>query len=121
MAQIRRQRPTPRHIAIRANTVIPVVRHYDTTGLLLVLHGFMIPYRQLHFTLQKSYNSAMNLIGSEPTGIYSDTEIIAALKEGHIVCDPAPARINGSSIDVTLGYYFYEAGGQGGSLFNPFR
>lgn len=65
----------------------------------------------------------MNLIGSEspqPTGIYSDTEIIAALKEGHIVCDPAPARINGSSIDVTLGYYFYEAGGQGGNLFNPF-
>ena len=44
---------------------------------------------------------------SSPTGIYSDREIAAALAGGHIVCDPAPARINGSSVDVTLGYYFY--------------
>ena len=58
---------------------------------------------------------------SSPTGIYSDREITAALANGHIVCDPVPARINGSSIDVTLGYYFYRAGGQGaGKLFNPF-
>lgn len=55
-------------------------------------------------------------------GIYSDTEIRAGLKEGHIVCDPAPQIINGSSIDVTLGYYFYLAGGQDSEdrLFNPF-
>lgn len=55
-------------------------------------------------------------------GVYSDTEIIAGLKAGHIICDPAPARINGSSIDVTLGYYFYHAGGNELSdrLFNPF-
>lgn len=58
---------------------------------------------------------------SPPTGIYSDKEIAAALASGHIVCDPTPARINGSSVDVTLGYYFYKAGGQGnGKLFNPF-
>lgn len=58
---------------------------------------------------------------SSPTGIYSDREITAALANGHIVCDPVPARINGSSVDVTLGYYFYRAGGQGeGGLFNPF-
>lgn len=58
---------------------------------------------------------------SSPTGIYSDREIAAALADGHIVCDPAPARINGSSVDVTLGYYFYRAGGQGKErLFNPF-
>lgn len=44
----------------------------------------------------------------QPTGVYSDTEIIAGLEQGHIVCDPAPAQINGSSIDVTLGYYFTE-------------
>ena len=55
-----------------------------------------------------------------PTGIYSDTEIAAALASGHIVRDPAPSRINGSSIDVTLGYYFYKAGGQRSGLFNPF-
>ena len=56
-------------------------------------------------------------------GIYSDIEIQRALADGHIVCDPAPARINGSSIDVTLGYYFYHAGGNDGDndrLFNPF-
>ena len=55
-------------------------------------------------------------------GIYSDTEIKQALAEGHIVCDPAPQVINGSSIDVTLGYYFYHAGGNDGSenIFNPF-
>ena len=58
---------------------------------------------------------------SQPTGIYSDREIAAALAGGHIVCDPAPARINGSSVDVTLGYYFYRAGAQGKErLFNPF-
>ena len=57
-----------------------------------------------------------------PVGIYSDVDIAAALKDGHIICDPAPARINGSSVDVTLGYYFYHAGGneKDDALFNPF-
>ena len=50
---------------------------------------------------------------SSPTGIYSDREIAAALADGHIVCDPAPARINGSSVDVTLGYYFIELADRG--------
>lgn len=54
--------------------------------------------------------------------VYSDTQITAGIADGHIVCDPAPARINGSSIDVTLGYYFYHAGGNEDDdhLFNPF-
>ena len=55
-------------------------------------------------------------------GVLSDIEIKAGLKIGHIICDPAPVRINGSSIDVSLGYYFYHAkGSEGGDrLFNPF-
>lgn len=55
-------------------------------------------------------------------GVFSDTEITRALEIGHIICDPAPARINGSSIDVSIGYYFYHAkGSEGGDrLFNPF-
>lgn len=63
-----------------------------------------------------------NGIMQAPVGIYSDTEIVAALSDGHIICDPAPARVNGSSVDVTLGYYFYHAGGNedGDALFNPF-
>ncbi|NLA42539.1 deoxycytidine triphosphate deaminase [Candidatus Saccharibacteria bacterium] len=58
---------------------------------------------------------------SSPNGVYSDTEITAALESGHIVCDPPPAKINGSSIDVTLGHYFYHAGnGRESGIFNPF-
>ena len=55
-------------------------------------------------------------------GILSDLEIKAALEAGHVICDPAPTRVNGSSIDVTLGYYFYHAGGNetDDRLFNPF-
>lgn len=58
-----------------------------------------------------------------PTGgIFSDLEIKQALRIGHIICDPAPVKVNGSSIDVSLGYYFYHAkGSEGGDrLFNPF-
>lgn len=55
-------------------------------------------------------------------GILSDLEIKKGLELGHIICDPAPRVINGSSIDVTLGYNFYHAGGNedGDTLFNPF-
>lgn len=59
-------------------------------------------------------------------GTFSDKELRVALELGHIVCDPAPspnggARINGSSIDVTIGHYFYTAGKHNGSgIFNPF-
>ncbi|HBO64711.1 TPA: hypothetical protein DD425_01995 [Candidatus Saccharibacteria bacterium] len=59
-------------------------------------------------------------------GIYSDRELKVGLETGHIICDPAPtpeagARINGSSIDVTLGKYFYTAGEEGDmGLFNPY-
>lgn len=60
------------------------------------------------------------------TGTFSDKELRVALELGHIVCDPAPdpnhgARINGSSIDVTVGHQFYTAGKHGGGgIFNPF-
>ena len=59
-------------------------------------------------------------------GTFSDRELKVAIELGHIVCDPAPnpthgARINGSSIDVTIGRYFYSAGKDGASgIFNPF-
>ena len=55
-------------------------------------------------------------------GVFSDREMKVALEIGHIVCDPYASVINGSSIDVTLGHYFYHAGSpeQAGGLFNPF-
>lgn len=56
-----------------------------------------------------------------PTGVLSDLEIKHGLEIGHIICDPEPVKINGSSVDVTLGHYFYKASGpNGGGLFNPF-
>lgn len=55
-------------------------------------------------------------------GTFSDRELKVALELGHIVCDPSPRKINGSSIDVTLGHYFYHAGTarKVGGIFNPF-
>ena len=59
-------------------------------------------------------------------GTFSDRELKIALELGHIVCDPLPsdtggARINGSSIDVTMGHYFYTAGKHNGKgIYNPF-
>lgn len=60
-------------------------------------------------------------------GVLSDREIRVAHKIGHIVCDPLPdgdggAQINGASIDVTLGYYFYHAGHEdnNGGIFSPY-
>src|ERR1043165_3888861 len=45
---------------------------------------------------------------SHPTGVYSNTEIHAAIAAGHIVLHPfLPDHINGSSVDVSLGEYFY--------------
>ncbi|HUO61849.1 MAG TPA: deoxycytidine triphosphate deaminase [Candidatus Bathyarchaeia archaeon] len=55
-------------------------------------------------------------------GTFSDQELRVALELGHIVCDPEPRKINGSSIDVTLGHYFYHAGTARkiDGIFNPF-
>lgn len=55
-------------------------------------------------------------------GVYSNTEIRAALGEGHIVIYPfVEENLAGSSVDVTLGHYYYrtERSREGG-LYNPF-
>ena len=55
-------------------------------------------------------------------GVYSNTEIIDAVKSGHIVFHPYnEAHINGSSVDVTLGEWFYRTDRQSLSdFYNPF-
>ena len=55
-------------------------------------------------------------------GVFSDKELRVALELGHIICEPEPARINSSSIDVRLGENFYLAGDARnvGAIFNPF-
>ncbi|MES2971442.1 MAG: deoxycytidine triphosphate deaminase [Patescibacteria group bacterium] len=55
-------------------------------------------------------------------GVYSNIQIKAAIKAGHIVYHPyVEEHIAGSSIDVTLGEWFYrtERPSQGG-FYNPF-
>ena len=55
-------------------------------------------------------------------GIYSDRELQVAMELGHIVCEPKPEKVNGSSIDVHLGENFYLAGDARNisAIFNPF-
>ncbi len=54
-------------------------------------------------------------------GVYSDTEIVAAIRRGHIICHPlVPANINGSSLDVTLGGEgFWVANANKSPFYNP--
>lgn len=56
-------------------------------------------------------------------GVYSDTEIINAIAEGHIIQYPsAPDLINASSVDVRLGHYFFrtDISGNSSRLYNPY-
>ena len=56
------------------------------------------------------------------TGVYSDQEILAAIESGHIVCHPLiKENITGSSVDVTLGEYYYRTEYDiTSSFYNPF-
>lgn len=54
-------------------------------------------------------------------GVYSNFEIRSALEQGHIVCHPlVPENIRKSSIDLTLGEWFFWAGKPKSGLYNPF-
>lgn len=55
-------------------------------------------------------------------GVYSNTQIKSALEEGHIVCVPLVEKnIAGSSIDVTLGNWYYRTERTNSSgFYNPF-
>jgi len=55
-------------------------------------------------------------------GVYSNAEIEEAIKAGHIVFFPYQKKhINGSSVDVTLGEWFYRTDrGSAATVYNPF-
>ncbi len=55
--------------------------------------------------------------------VYSNIQIKKAIKDGHIVCFPLQkANIAGSSIDVTLGNWYYRTERTGSSgFYNPFE
>jgi len=47
----------------------------------------------------------------DASGVFSNKQLRVALDIGHIICDPLPTtEVNGSSVDVRLGNYFYLAG-----------
>jgi len=55
-------------------------------------------------------------------GVYSNIQIKQAIQDGHIICAPyIDAHIAGSSVDVTLGAWYYrtERPSEGG-FYNPF-
>lgn len=55
-------------------------------------------------------------------GVYSNTQINAAIDEGHIVCTPFfKEQVSQASLDVTLGFYYYRTGqAKRGYVYNPF-
>lgn len=61
-------------------------------------------------------------MGEAPTGIFSDLEILMAIQSGRIVCFPFNQKhIKGSSIDVTLGKFFYLTDRSGNNpYYNPY-
>lgn len=53
--------------------------------------------------------------------VYSDYDIYTALESGQIIIYPKPAKINGASVDVTLGEWFYSTDKESASMYyNPF-
>lgn len=53
--------------------------------------------------------------------VFSDVEIIEGLLSGHVICRPLrPENIRGSSIDLTLGEWFWRCDADPGGVFNPY-
>lgn len=54
--------------------------------------------------------------------VYSNTQIIQAIGDGHIVCKPFKVEhVSHASLDVTLGHYYYRTERTGDhTLYNPF-
>lgn len=55
-------------------------------------------------------------------GVYSNTEIFAAIKDESIVCVPFDKKhVSEASLDITLGHYYYRQERLNGrSIYNPF-
>ena len=55
-------------------------------------------------------------------GIYSNKEILSAIADGTIVCEPFnPEHVAEASLDVTLGYYYFKQEQDDSDTFNPFE
>lgn len=56
-------------------------------------------------------------------GVFSNKQIIEAVKTGHIVCTPfQPKHVSHASLDVTLGHYYYRTErSKDHPVYNPFQ
>jgi deoxycytidine triphosphate deaminase len=54
--------------------------------------------------------------------VYSNTQILQAIQDGHIICVPFnPKHVSQASLDVTLGHYYYRTERSGHkTIYNPF-
>jgi deoxycytidine triphosphate deaminase len=53
--------------------------------------------------------------------VLSDLDVKQAIVDGHVVCRPLrPENIKGSSIDLTLGEYFWRCDARAHGVFNPY-
>jgi deoxycytidine triphosphate deaminase len=54
--------------------------------------------------------------------VYSNTQILQAIEQGHIVCVPfVPKHVSEASLDITLGHYYFRTERTGDrTLYNPF-
>jgi len=97
-----------------SDDLLAVVRRKLTTEQLkLGMHPDQVPTARLRDAIKhqvlKAYeaslvNAILEYIDRVSGGVYSDSEILAAIRRQQIVCHPlVPANIKGSSIDVTLG------------------
>lgn len=55
-------------------------------------------------------------------GVFSNTQILKAVKDGHIICEPfSPRHVSHASLDVTLGHYYYRTERSADHpVYNPF-
>jgi deoxycytidine triphosphate deaminase len=55
-------------------------------------------------------------------GVFSNTQILQGIKDGHIVCTPFnPKHVAHASLDVTLGHYYYRTERTDDhTIYNPF-
>jgi deoxycytidine triphosphate deaminase len=81
-------------------------------------------YANRNRTIQAIAGWAHNTEGDNrlPMSVYSNKQIRQAISTGHIVCHPfEPQHINPTSLDVTLGYYYYRIDSSDErTIYNPF-
>lgn len=83
---------------------------------------FFVTAAALAAKIKFRHNNNSNYEGKAVMGVYSNTDIKDAVRTGQIVFHPyIEEHINGSSVDVTLGEWYYKTERSNlGGVYNPF-